>query len=50
MAVTAKDKGTGKTQRINIQNASTLDKDEVEKMIKNAEESSKIDKEKKEYI
>ena len=50
LSVTAKDKGTGKTQRINIQNASTLDKDEVEKMIKNAEESSKIDKEKKEKI
>nr|YP_011006065.1 DnaK chaperone protein [Dictyoneurum californicum]WAM63069.1 DnaK chaperone protein [Dictyoneurum californicum] len=50
LSVTAKDKGTGKTQRINIQNASTLDKDEVEKMIKNAEESSKVDKEKKEKI
>nr|QWK42233.1 Hsp70-type chaperone [Postelsia palmaeformis] len=50
LSVTAKDKGTGKTQRINIQNASTLDKDEVEKMIKNAEESSKIDKEKKDKI
>nr|YP_009182516.1 Hsp70-type chaperone [Undaria pinnatifida]AKG49941.1 Hsp70-type chaperone [Undaria pinnatifida]AMM05415.1 DnaK chaperone protein [Undaria pinnatifida]UXC97016.1 Hsp70-type chaperone protein [Undaria pinnatifida]UXC97154.1 Hsp70-type chaperone protein [Undaria pinnatifida]UXC97292.1 Hsp70-type chaperone protein [Undaria pinnatifida] len=50
LSVTAKDKGTGKTQRINIQNASTLDKDEVEKMIKNAEESSKLDKEKKEKI
>nr|YP_011007332.1 DnaK chaperone protein [Scytothamnus australis]WAM64761.1 DnaK chaperone protein [Scytothamnus australis] len=50
LSVTAKDKGTGKTQRINIQNASTLDKDEVEKMIKEAEESSKLDQEKKEKI
>nr|YP_011005342.1 DnaK chaperone protein [Chorda asiatica]QWK43086.1 Hsp70-type chaperone [Chorda asiatica]WAM62205.1 DnaK chaperone protein [Chorda asiatica] len=50
LAVSAKDKGTGKIQRINIQNASSLDKDEVEKMIKDAEESSKIDKEKKEKI
>nr|QWK42802.1 Hsp70-type chaperone [Laminaria ephemera] len=50
LSVTAKDKGTGKTQRINIQNASSLDKDEVEKMIKNAEESSKVDKEKKDKI
>lgn len=50
LSVTAKDKGTGKTQRINIQNASSLDKDEVERMIKDAEESSKIDKEKKEKI
>nr|QWK41663.1 Hsp70-type chaperone [Akkesiphycus lubricus] len=50
LSVTAKDKGTGKTQRINIQNASSLDKDEVEKMIREAEESSKVDKEKKEKI
>lgn len=50
LSVTAKDKGTGKTQRISIQNASSLEKDEVERMIKDAEESSKIDKEKKEKI
>ncbi|CAM9266874.1 unnamed protein product [Ectocarpus fasciculatus] len=50
LSVTAKDKGTGKTQRISIQNASSLEKDEVEKMIKEAEESSKLDKEKKEKI
>nr|YP_011006628.1 DnaK chaperone protein [Halosiphon tomentosus]WAM63773.1 DnaK chaperone protein [Halosiphon tomentosus] len=48
--VTAKDKGTGKTQRITIQNASNLDKEEVEKMIREAEESSTLDKEKKEKI
>jgi len=50
LSVTAKDKGTGKSQRISIQNASNLDQDEVEKMIKQAEESSKMDKEKKEKI
>jgi molecular chaperone DnaK len=50
LSVTAKDKGTGKTQRISIQNASSLEKDEVERMIKEAEESSKLDKEKKEKI
>lgn len=50
LSVTAKDKGTGKTQRISIQNASSLDKDEVEKMIQDAEASSKLDKEKKEKI
>ena len=50
LSVTAKDKGTGKTQRINIQNASTLEQDEVERMIREAEESSKLDKEKKEKI
>lgn len=50
LSVTAKDKGTGKTQRISIQNASSLDKDEVEKMIIEAEQASKVDKEKKEKI
>ena len=50
LSVTAKDKGTGKTQRINIQNASSLDKDEVEKMIREAEEAANTDKEKKEKI
>lgn len=50
LSVTAKDKGTGKMQRINIQNPSNLDKDEVEKMIKEAEAASKTDKEKKEKI
>nr|YP_011005645.1 DnaK chaperone protein [Cutleria multifida]WAM62649.1 DnaK chaperone protein [Cutleria multifida] len=50
LTVTAKDKGTGKTQRINIQNASSLDKEEVERMIREAEEASKTDKEKKEKI
>ena len=50
LSVTAKDKGTGKSQRISIQNASNLGQDEVEKMIKEAEESSKIDKEKKAKI
>ena len=50
LSVTAKDKGTGKTQRISIQNASSLEQDEVERMIKEAEEASKLDKEKKEKI
>ena len=50
LSVTAKDKGTEKMQRISIQNASSLEKDEVERMIKDAEESSKVDKEKKERI
>nr|QWK41806.1 Hsp70-type chaperone [Protohalopteris sp.] len=50
LSVTAKDKGTGKMQRINIQNPSNLDKEEVEKMIQEAEAASVIDKEKKEKI
>ena len=35
--VSAKDKGTGKEQKITIQNSSTLSKDEVEKLRKEAE-------------
>ncbi|MEN9240616.1 MAG: molecular chaperone DnaK, partial [Thermostichales cyanobacterium SZTDM-1c_bins_54] len=35
--VSAKDKGTGKEQRISITGASTLDKSEVERMVKDAE-------------
>ena len=50
LSVTAKDKDTEKMQRISIQNASSLEKDEVERMIKDAEESSKVDNEKKERI
>lgn len=50
LSVTAKDKGTGKMQRINIQNPSNLDKDEVEKMIQEAESAAVTDKEKKEKI
>lgn len=50
LSVSAKDKGTGKSQRITIENASTLDKDEVEKLVVEAEQSSKEDKEKKAKI
>ncbi|CAM9091797.1 unnamed protein product [Discosporangium mesarthrocarpum] len=48
--VSAKDKKTGKEQRITIQNASTLEKSEVEKMVREAEETYQIDKTKKEKI
>nr|WAM64069.1 DnaK chaperone protein [Ishige okamurae] len=50
LSVSAKDKGTGKSQRITIENASTLDKEEVEKLIVEAEKASKEDKEKKAKI
>jgi molecular chaperone DnaK len=42
--VTAKDKGTGKEQSISITGASTLDKNEVERMVKEAEANSSADK------
>lgn len=48
--VTAKDKGTGKEQSITIQNSGNLDKDEVEKMAKDAEAHAEEDKKKRESI
>ncbi len=48
--VTAKDKGTGKVQSISITGASTLAKDEVEKMVKQAEQNAATDKERRERI
>jgi len=48
--VTAKDKGTGKEQSITIQGSGNLDKTEVEKMAKEAEEHADEDKKKREAI
>lgn len=48
--VTAKDKGSGKEQSITIQNSGNLDKDEVEKMAKEAEAHAEEDKKKRESI
>jgi len=48
--VTAKDKGTGKEQSITIQNSGNLDKQEVEKMAKDAEAHADEDKKKRESI
>lgn len=48
--VTAKDKGSGKEQSITIQNSGNLDKDEVEKMAKDAEAHADEDKAKREAI
>ncbi|MFH1012466.1 MAG: molecular chaperone DnaK, partial [Candidatus Peregrinibacteria bacterium] len=45
--VTAKDKGTGKEQKITIQGASGLNEEEIEKMKKDAEEHADEDKKKK---
>nr|QUE28654.1 DnaK [Porphyrostromium japonicum] len=50
LAVTAKDKGSGKEQSITITGASTLPKDEVERMVNEAEQNSAADKEKREKI
>ncbi|PSR13435.1 molecular chaperone DnaK [filamentous cyanobacterium CCP3] len=48
--VTAKDKGTGKEQTITISGASTLDDNEVERMVKDAEANAAADKERREHI
>jgi molecular chaperone DnaK len=48
--VSAKDLGTGKEQKITIQNSSGLSKDEVEKMTKDAELHADEDKKRKESV
>jgi molecular chaperone DnaK len=48
--VTAKDKGTGKEQSISITGASTLDKTEVERMVREAESNASTDKENRDKI
>lgn len=48
--VTAKDKGTGKEQSITISGSGNLEKDEVERMAKEAESHAEEDKAKKEAV
>jgi molecular chaperone DnaK (HSP70) len=48
--VTAKDKGTGKEQSISITGASTLDKTDVERMVREAEQNASTDKDRREKI
>jgi molecular chaperone DnaK len=50
LSVTARDKTTNKQQSITITGASTLPKDEVERMVKDAEANAAVDKEKLEQI
>ena len=50
LSVTARDKGTGKEQSISITGASTLDKNEVERMVREAESNATADKENREKI
>ena len=50
LSVTAKDKATNKQQSITISGASTLPKDEVERMVQDAEANAAADKEKIEQI
>jgi len=48
--VTAKDKGTSKEQSISITGASTLDKNDVDRMVREAEQNASSDKERREKI
>jgi molecular chaperone DnaK len=48
--VSAKDKGTGKEQKITIQSSSGLSEDEIQKMVKDAEDNAAKDNQKKELI
>jgi molecular chaperone DnaK len=50
LSVTAKDKGTGKEQSISITGASTLPKDDVERMVREAEMNASTDKERRDKI
>ncbi len=50
VAVGAMDKGTGKEQKITIQASGGLSDDEIEKMVKDAEENADADKERRELI
>jgi molecular chaperone DnaK len=50
LSVTARDKGTGKEQSISITGASTLDKNEVERMVREAESNANADKETREKV
>ena len=50
VSVSAKDKGTGKEQKITIQASGGLSDEDIEKMVKDAEENAEADKEKKELI
>jgi molecular chaperone DnaK len=50
LQVTAKDKGTGKEQSISITGASTLPKEDVERMVREAEQNAAADKERREKI
>ncbi|MAF31790.1 MAG: molecular chaperone DnaK [Magnetococcales bacterium] len=48
--VTAKDKGTGKEQQIKIQASGGLNDDDIERMVKEAEENADADKKRKELV
>ena len=50
VSVSAKDKGTGKEQKIQIQASGGLNEEEIEKMVKDAEANKEEDKKKRESV
>ena len=50
VSVSAKDKGTGKEQKIQIQASGGLSEDEIQKMVKDAEANKEADKKKRETV
>ncbi len=50
VSVSAKDKGTGKEQKITIQASGGLSDEDIEQMVKDAEENADADKERRELI
>jgi molecular chaperone DnaK len=50
VSVSAKDKGTGKEQKIQIQASGGLSEDEIKKMVKEAEANKEADKKKKDSV
>jgi molecular chaperone DnaK len=50
VSVSAKDKGTNKEQKITIQASGGLSDDDIEKMVKEAEENAEKDKERRELV
>ena len=50
VSVSAKDKGTGKEQKITIQASGGLSEDEIDKMVQDAEENAESDKAKKDLV
>ena len=50
VSVGAKDKGTGKEQQITIQASGGLSDEDIEKMVKDAEENAEADKKRKELV
>jgi molecular chaperone DnaK len=50
VSVSAKDKGTGKEQKITIQASGGLTDDDIERMVKDAEENAEADKKRRELV